>query len=85
MASARAPGKLARAQPGMDDAHTGFCRRPQWRRWVERQYRRDSKLQTIRIPELQPLHGFTLNEVVTLLDEQAKPTISATRPWNRRA
>ena len=30
------------------------------------------KLQTIRIPEVMPLHGFTLNEVVTLLDEQAK-------------
>lgn len=30
------------------------------------------KLQTIRIPEVQPLHGFSLNEVVTLLDEKAK-------------
>jgi len=30
------------------------------------------KLQTIRLPEIAPLDGFSLNEVITLLDEAAK-------------
>ena len=30
------------------------------------------KLQSIRIPEVAPLDGFSLNEVITLLDEAAR-------------
>ena len=71
MEASGSSGNIASAKSRMDVEDKRFCRRA-WGRRSGRKHWSDPKLQTIQVPEVAPLDGFSLNEAVTLLHNIAR-------------